>query len=53
MAGNVYQFCSSHMTRGGSWVTHADGCRVAGGLGGGSTFSVGYIGFRSVLPAGQ
>jgi formylglycine-generating enzyme required for sulfatase activity len=53
MAGNVYQFCSSHMARGGSWVSYANGCRVAGGSGGGSTFSVGYIGFRSVLPAGQ
>ena len=44
---------SGRVGRGGSWVSYANGCRVAGRCDEGSTFCVGYIGFRSVLPAGQ
>jgi formylglycine-generating enzyme required for sulfatase activity len=44
---------SSRGARGGSWVNYANGCRAACRYGEGSTFSVGYIGFRTALPAGQ
>ena len=62
MSGNVWEWCwdwhpcyvgSSRVGHGGGWYAYADYCRVAYRDCGITGFSYHFLGFRTVLPAGQ